>query len=144
MRTQNRGRKSEKMSDNIRRLIGLFMIIICIIICLVPVITKKTAERKFRSSQKTNFTIAANENERHGTVRVNDADTEELTGLPGIGETISALIIDERSENGPFYYVEDLEAVRGIGLRTIERFREMIDLSLNESGEENGISSTVP
>ncbi len=144
MRTQNRDRKSEKMSDNVRRLIGLFMIIICIIICLVPLITKKTAERKFRSSQKTFFPVAGTETEIHGTVRVNDADAEELTGLPGVGETISALIIDERSENGPFYYVEDLEAVRGIGSRTIERFREMIDLSLNESEEQNGLSSTVP
>ena len=52
--------------------------------------------------------------------------------------------IDERSENGPFYYAEDLEAVRGIGPKTIKRFREMIDLSLNESEEENGLSSTVP
>lgn len=132
------------MSDTVRRLIGLFMIIICIIICLVPVITKTPAERKFRSSQKTNFPIGGTVTEKNGTVRVNDADAEELTVLTGIGETLSALIIDERSENGPFYYAEDLEAVRGIGTRTIEKFRKMMDLSLNESGEENGISRTVP
>ena len=132
------------MSDTVRRLIGLFMLIICIIICLVPVITKTPAERKFRSSQKTGIPDGGTEAEMNGTVRINDADAEELTGLPGIGETISALIIDERSENGPFYYAEDLEAVRGIGPKTIKRFREMIDLSLNESEEENGLSSTVP
>lgn len=73
--------------------------------------------------------------EADGPVRINDAEPEELTCLPGVGETIAALIVEERTKNGPYYYTADLESVRGIGPRTIERFREMIDLSQNESEE---------
>ena len=57
---------------------------------------------------------------------------QELTELTGVGETISALIVAEREANGPFYYAEDLESVRGIGPATLSRFREMIDLTQGE------------
>ena len=60
------------------------------------------------------------------------AGAEELTELPGVGETISALIVAERDANGPFYYAEDLESVRGIGPATLAGCREMIDLSQEE------------
>ena len=68
-------------------------------------------------------------------IRINEADPDELTGLYGIGETLAAMIDSERDANGPFYYPEDLEAVRGIGPRTLEKFREQTDLTLDESGE---------
>ena len=70
-----------------------------------------------------------------GTIRVNEADAEELTALPGIGETLARAIIEERDAHGPFRYAEDLCAVKGIGTSTLGRFREMLDLSLPE--EEN-------
>lgn len=50
-----------------------------------------------------------------GTVRINEAETDELLQLPGIGETLAAAIQDEIARNGPFYYPEDLMAVKGIG-----------------------------
>ena len=50
-----------------------------------------------------------------GTVRINEADLEELMLLPGVGETLAQAILDERELHGPFIYPEDLMAVRGIG-----------------------------
>ena len=64
-----------------------------------------------------------------GTVSVNSGSAEELQALPGIGETLSQLIISERENNGNFYYPEDLTAVKGIGIKKLEQFRELLDLS---------------
>ena len=80
-------------------------------------------------------TCTMNGTEANGTVAVNSADAEELTALPGIGETLAAMIVAERDRNGPFRYAEDLLAVRGIGPKTLEKFRRMIDLTPAESGE---------
>ena len=64
-----------------------------------------------------------------GTVDVNGADLYELTELPGIGETLAQAIIDERNAHGAFRYPEDLLAVRGIGAKKLEGFRDWLDLS---------------
>ena len=77
-----------------------------------------------------------------GTIRVNEADAEELTALPGIGETLARAIIEERNAHGPFRYAEDLCAVKGIGSSTLARFRGMLDLS--PPGEENRDDSKEP
>ena len=61
-----------------------------------------------------------------GEIRINSADAETLTQLPGIGESKAAAIIAERETNGPFHYPEDLVAVSGIGEKTVAAFRELI------------------
>ena len=63
-----------------------------------------------------------------GSVSINEADVDELTGLYGIGETLAGLIIDERDRNGPFRYPEDLTGVKGIGMKKLEGFRDSINL----------------
>ena len=67
-----------------------------------------------------------------GTVAINTADLYELTELPGVGETIGQSIIDERENRGPFYYPEDLLAVRGIGEKTLEGLRDMLDMTTED------------
>ena len=65
-----------------------------------------------------------------GTIRINEADAEELQQLPGVGETIAQAIIDEREAHGPFYFPEDLMAVRGIGESKYEQIRPWLDYSI--------------
>ena len=48
-------------------------------------------------------------------VNINTAGLEELMSLPGIGEVRAQAILDDRAENGPYRYPEDLIRVRGIG-----------------------------
>ena len=53
---------------------------------------------------------------------------DELDTLPGVGEVIAQRIIEEREENGPFYYPEDLMNVKGIGEKTLEKLLSHIRL----------------
>ena len=57
---------------------------------------------------------------------VNGATVEELTLLPRIGPALAARIVEERSEHGRFQTVDELERVRGIGSRTVERLRPLV------------------
>ena len=63
-----------------------------------------------------------------GPIRINEAGTEELTELNGIGEKLASSIIDERWKNGSYWYPEDLTSVKGIGNKTLEDIREFINL----------------
>ena len=58
------------------------------------------------------------------TVWVNEADADTLRLLPGIGESLSAAILEDRQINGPFHYLEDMTAVNGIGLKKVQKIRE--------------------
>lgn len=124
------------MSEKTRRACGLFLILICLVLCLFgTTVWGKPNETHFRSSLMQDRGIPEISTEEKGTVALNLDDAEELTVLPGVGETIAALIVTEREKNGPFHYAEDLEAVKGIGPKTLDGFRDMIDLTEGESGE---------
>lgn len=70
-----------------------------------------------------------------GPVAVNDASFEDLLLLPGIGETLSQAILDERDAHGPFYYPENLLAVRGIGQKKLDGLRDWLDLTPATPGD---------
>lgn len=124
------------MSDPWKKRFGIAFILASLFFAAVPATGTDTAtEYKFRSGDSAVLTLQPIPAERDGLIRVNDADVSELTQLPGIGETISSRLILERETNGPFYYAEDLEMVRGIGPVLLGTFRNMIDLSADESGE---------
>ena len=61
-----------------------------------------------------------------GRIDLNRADRAQLESLSGIGPALAARIIEDRSENGPFETPEAVTRVRGIGPRTLTRFREQV------------------
>ena len=63
-----------------------------------------------------------------GTVDVNTAPADVLDELKGVGPVLAQAIIDEREQNGPFYYPEDLIAVKGIGEKTLDKMWEELRL----------------
>lgn len=62
-------------------------------------------------------------------IDVNHATAAELDLLPGIGPKKAAGIIQERTEGGPFRDLDDLERVRGIGPRTVQKLRPLATAS---------------
>lgn len=59
-------------------------------------------------------------------VNVNTASPEELETLPGIGEVLAQRIVEYREAHGPFKSPEDLLKIKGIGPKTLEKFRDRI------------------
>ncbi|MDE2944543.1 MAG: helix-hairpin-helix domain-containing protein [Gemmatimonadota bacterium] len=59
-------------------------------------------------------------------IDLNRADRAQLESLSGIGPALAARIIEDRSENGPFGTPEAVTRVRGIGARSLARFREQV------------------
>ncbi len=64
--------------------------------------------------------------DRAALVDVNAAGLEELMTLPGIGAVRAQAILDDRAENGPYRYPEDLIRVKGIGPGILENLLDQI------------------
>ncbi len=67
-------------------------------------------------------------------VNINTADAVTLEEvLVGIGEAKAKAIVEYRKTNGPFKSAEELAMVQGIGLKTVERNRDRIELHVAAS-----------
>ena len=60
-------------------------------------------------------------------VNVNTASAEEIAeSLNGVGLNKAVLIVEYRAVNGPFSHADELVNVKGIGVRTIDKNKDMI------------------
>lgn len=60
-------------------------------------------------------------------VDINTADAAQLEqSLVGIGPSKAEAIVEYRKANGPFKSADELALVKGIGLKTVERNRDLI------------------
>ncbi len=65
-----------------------------------------------------------------GKVNINTADASALSdGLTGVGPAKAAAIVEYRKANGPFKSVDQLASVKGIGLATVEKNRDAIEIA---------------
>jgi comEA protein len=60
------------------------------------------------------------------TVNINTATAAELELLPGVGPAMAGRIIDYRQQHGAFTSVDQLDNVKGIGARTMEKLRPLV------------------
>jgi competence protein ComEA len=75
------------------------------------------------ASRKSTFTA----DKSPGTkVNINQANEIELESLPGIGPVMAKRIVDYRNAHGAFQSPDDLDAVKGIGAKKIEKLRPYI------------------
>jgi len=61
-------------------------------------------------------------------IAVNRAHVGELAALPGVGPALARRIVTVRTQQGRFLVLSDLERVKGIGSRTLERLKPLICL----------------
>lgn len=63
-------------------------------------------------------------------VDINTADAKTIAArLSGVGQKSAEAIVAYRTKHGPFKRVEDLDKVKGIGKKTIEKNRSKIIVS---------------
>ena len=63
-------------------------------------------------------------------VNINTADVATIAdSLNGIGEAKARAIVEYREKNGPFKSADELVNVKGVGLKTVEKNRELIRTS---------------
>jgi len=61
-------------------------------------------------------------------ININAAQAAELMTIPGIGAKKAQAIIDYRNERGPFKRIADLDKVKGIGPKMLEKIKPYIEL----------------
>ncbi len=115
------------MSERQRRILTVILLLSSITMILVYGLRSVSDGRQQycalgRAAEKQKMMIP------DGIISINDADADELTELYGVGETLAALIVEERKINGKFWYPEDLTAVKGIGMKKLNGFRNSINL----------------
>ncbi len=59
-------------------------------------------------------------------ININTADEKTLTQLKGIGPVKAKAIIDFREKYGKFHNIEELQHVKGIGPKTVEKIRSEV------------------
>ena len=73
-----------------------------------------------------------------GPVNVNTASAEQISeSLKGIGISKAQMIVAYREANGSFQHVDELVNVKGIGLKTVDRNRDLIILQDETVKTEN-------
>jgi competence protein ComEA len=59
-------------------------------------------------------------------ININTATAAELELLPRIGPAMAQRILDHRAARGPFRSINDLDKVKGIGPKTLEKLRPLV------------------
>ncbi len=63
-----------------------------------------------------------------GKININKATVDELMTIPGIGQVKAQSIVDYRNENGKFNSIDELTNITGIGVKTLEKLRDKVDI----------------
>lgn len=61
-----------------------------------------------------------------GLININDADSNTLQQIPGVGPATAEKIINHRDENGRFKSIEEIKSVNGIGEKTYLKMKDLI------------------
>ncbi len=65
------------------------------------------------------------------TIDINNASWVEWAQIEGIGEVTARKIVEDRDANGPFHGISDVQRVKGIGPKTLERMRPFLRVTKN-------------
>lgn len=70
-------------------------------------------------------------------IDINQATRVEWMQLPGVGPALSERIIEYRDEHGPFQSVEQLDEIKGIGPKTVQKLRPWLYVKEAEADHPN-------
>lgn len=76
-------------------------------------------------------------------VNINSADAKTISeSLKGIGLKKAEAIVKYRTDKGPFKTVDDLENVKGIGKKTVDKLKK--DILLEDAGSAPAAAPEAP
>lgn len=81
-----------------------------------------------RSADSVKSAITEPDEGVRAKVNINTAGMAELESLPGIGRTYAKRIMEYRERMKGFRSVDELKEVKGIGPRTLEKLRPLVEL----------------
>lgn len=78
-------------------------------------------------------------------VNINTADAAALdAALVNVGASKAQAIVDYRKTNGPFKSPEELAMVKGIGLKTVEKNRDRIEVGRSAAAPKKPSAAAAP
>lgn len=78
-------------------------------------------------------------------VNINTADAASIDAvLLNVGPSKAQAIVDYRKANGPFKSLEALAMVKGIGLKTVEKNRDRIEVGRTAPAGKAGVKTATP
>lgn len=88
--------------------------------------TKPAAIHGTRQPERTNIRTSGAADPADGLLNINTAGSDELQTLKGVGPVTAQRIIDYRNQIGRFDNVDQLLEVKGIGEKTLAKFRDQV------------------
>lgn len=107
-----------------------------VIVSVAVVISVGSKWRELRYVDRSEIVLERATDDIGYQIELNSATWVELTQLRGIGETYARRIVDNREVSGPFASVDDLQRVRGIGPKTVEKNRRWLRVELPASADD--------
>uniref|UniRef100_A0A7V3J9T1 Helix-hairpin-helix DNA-binding motif class 1 domain-containing protein n=1 Tax=candidate division CPR3 bacterium TaxID=2268181 RepID=A0A7V3J9T1_UNCC3 len=118
-----------KIIDKYYRAVGIFLVL-AILGGGGGIIYKEQRLKTTQPSQIQNKTPQiSNLKPISSKINLNLASQKELEGLPGIGPTKAKAIIEYRRKNGNFGSKRDIMKVKGIGEKTYEKIKNLIEVN---------------
>jgi competence protein ComEA len=77
-------------------------------------------------------------------VNLNSATAAELQQVPGIGPATAERILQARKANGKFKSVNDLQAIRGIGPKRLEKMKKYLTVGSATQNQKAATRAAVP
>jgi competence ComEA-like helix-hairpin-helix protein len=77
-------------------------------------------------------------------VNVNTATAEQLQEVPGIGPATADKILQARKSYGTFKSVDDLQAIKGIGPKRLEKMRKYLTVGKPLETQQSAAKAAVP
>lgn len=91
--------------------------------------TNRRTDSLGKTNGKSTKKGSKEENLKGKTININTASKEELTLLPGVGESTAEKIIAYRSEHKGFKKIEDIQKIKGIGKKKFEKLKPFITVN---------------
>lgn len=73
-----------------------------------------------------------------GTIDINNSGADEISLLPGVGESLAQSIVSRRMALGGFKNVEELKTVKGIGEAKFSAIKTYVSAPAPASGNKKG------